>query len=280
MHAHDTAAELLAAARESIGHDADATPQDRYDLLMDLADAHRWRGAWSDLLETVEQAIETADEMDDVRLLARASSAMTIGALWQSAGHGETHDTVVAALRRALDGLPAADDPLRCRVMLGLANELYYSASFEERRALIEQALAMARRLGDDQLVLDACEVGFVSLWRPDTAELRLELASEAMEIASRIGNERAFVVASTLTAVAHGECGHVAADVGDGRRGPRPGRAAAPALRPRGPGHAGAALAGDGRPLRRRARRRSTGWLASPGRCRCRRPRTRSPVP
>ena len=89
VHAHDTAAELLAAARESIGHDPDATPQDRYDLLMDLADAHRWRGAWSDLLETVEQAIETADEMDDVRLLARASSAMTIGALWQSAGHGE-----------------------------------------------------------------------------------------------------------------------------------------------------------------------------------------------
>ena len=59
--------------------------------------------------------------------------------------------------------------------------------------------------------MLDACEVGFVSLWRPDTAELRLELASEAMEIASRIGNERAFVVASTLTAVAHGECGNVA---------------------------------------------------------------------
>ncbi len=94
--------------------------------------------------------------------------------------------------------------------MLGLANELYYSASFEERRALVEQALAMARRLGDDALVLDACEVGFVSLWRPDTAELRLELASEAMAIASRLGNERAFVVAATLTAVAHGECGHL----------------------------------------------------------------------
>ena len=210
MHAHDPAAELLAAALETQSQDPDATLQDRYDLLMDLADAHRWRGAWADLLEAVEQAIETADEMDDVRLLARASSAMTIGALWQSAGHGETHDTVVAALRRALEGLPTADDPLRCRAMLGLANELYYSATFEERRALVEQALAMARRLGDDALVLDACEVGFVSLWRPDTAELRLELASEAMAIASRLGNERAFVVAATLTAVAHGECGHL----------------------------------------------------------------------
>ena len=81
----------------------------------------------------------------------------------------------------------------------------------------------MARRLGDDALVLDACEVGFVSLWRPDTAELRLELASEAMDIASRIGNERAFVVAATLTAVAHGECGTRGRDVGEGRRGPWP---------------------------------------------------------
>ena len=78
-----------AAARDSLGQDPDATPQDRYDLLMDLADAHRWRGAWSDLLETVEQAIETADEMGDVRLLAGPSAAMTIGALWQSAGHGD-----------------------------------------------------------------------------------------------------------------------------------------------------------------------------------------------
>jgi tetratricopeptide (TPR) repeat protein len=211
MHAHDPAAELLAAALESQVQDADATLQDRYDLLMDLADAHRWRGAWTPLLEAVEQAIETADELGDVRLLGRAASAMTIGALWQSAGHGETHVTVVAALRRALDGLPAKDDALRCRVMLGLANELYYSATFEERRALIEQALAMARRLGDDSLVLDACEVGYVSLWAPETAELRLELASEAMDIAARIGNERAFVVAATLAAVSHGELGNVA---------------------------------------------------------------------
>ena len=72
MHAHDPAAELLAAAIETQTQDPDATLQDRYDLLMDLADAHRWRGAWADLLEAVEQAIETADEMDDVRLLARA----------------------------------------------------------------------------------------------------------------------------------------------------------------------------------------------------------------
>jgi DNA-binding SARP family transcriptional activator len=210
LHAHGAAEELLTAALESLADDPAGTPYDRYELLMDLADAYRWLGSWTFLLEAVERAIETADEVGDVRLLGRAGAAMTIGALWQSAAHGQTHDQVVGALRPALAGLPTADDAHRCRVMLGLANELYYTASFEERSALIEQALAMARRLGDDALVLDACEVGYVSLWRPDTAPLRLELVTEAMEIASRIGNERAFVVAATLTAVSHGELGHV----------------------------------------------------------------------
>ena len=49
---------------------------------------------------------------------------MTIGALWRSAPTGGVNEDVVDALRRSLGELPAADDPLRCRVMLALANEL------------------------------------------------------------------------------------------------------------------------------------------------------------
>ena len=210
LHAYGPAAELLGAALECLAHDPEARPVDRYDVLMDLAEAHRWRGDWSSLLDAVEQAIAVADEMDDIRRLGRAASAMTIGALWQSAPYGEIHDTVVAALRRALEGLPATDDELRCRLMLSLANELYAGASFEERTALVEQGLAMARRLGDEALVLDACQVGYICLWQPDTAPTRLELATEAMEIAERIGNERGFVVAATLVAVAHSELGQL----------------------------------------------------------------------
>jgi hypothetical protein len=136
---------------------------------------------------------------------------MTVGALWQSASYGQVNDTVVSALRRALAGLPAEDDELRCRVMLGLAHELYYSASPAERTALVEEALAMARRLGDDALVHDACQIGFVAQWRPATAERRLALAEEAMGLARRTGDERGLVVASTLAAVVLGELGQVA---------------------------------------------------------------------
>ena len=208
IHAHEQAAELLRAALEALADDPGATPRDRYDLLMDLAEAHRWRGDWSPLQQATEQAIAVADAMGDVRLLARAASAMTIGALWQSAPHGVVHDGVVASLRRCLDELPPDDDALRCRAMISLANELYYGSTLDERSTLIEGALAMARRLDDEQLVMEVGQVGFVSVWAPHTMEQRLALVTEAMEIAARRGEERAFTVAATLAAVAYGELG------------------------------------------------------------------------
>ena len=208
VHAYGEAADLIVAALACLDQDPAGTARDRYDLLMDLGDAQRWRGAWSQLLETIERAIVVADQIGDVELLARAASGMTVGALWQSPPHGEMHEAVIAALRRSLEELPQHDDRLRCRVMLSLANELYYSATFEERRALVEEALAMARRLDDDALVLDACQIGYVSIWRADTAPWRLELATEAVTLAERTGNERAFVVAAAQAAVVHGELG------------------------------------------------------------------------
>jgi hypothetical protein len=104
--------------------------------------------------------------------------------------------------------LPPEDGALRCRVLLGLANELYYGASFEERRALVDEGLAMARRLKDEDLLLDACQIAFVSLWSTGTAAERLALVDEAVDLAARTRNERATVVAGTLRAVVLGELG------------------------------------------------------------------------
>jgi hypothetical protein len=75
----------------------------------------------------------------------------------------------------------------------------------------VDQALAMARRLGDDELLLDACQVGFTSLWKASTAEERLGLADESLALAGAIGKERAYVVSACLRAVALGELGRPA---------------------------------------------------------------------
>lgn len=190
--------------------DPAAQTLDRYDVLMQLVDAYRWTARWPELVEAEEAAVRAAQEIGDVELVSRAACSATLGALWQSAPYGEVNATVVAALRWCLERLPAEDSPGRCRTMLGLANELYSGATFEERLALIEEALAMAERLGDDELLLDANQVGFTALWCSSTAERRLRFATRAAELAAALGREQAYVVSTTLRAVVAAELGDI----------------------------------------------------------------------
>jgi hypothetical protein len=207
-HAYPEAAELYVAALGAMDHDPDLDARERYDLLMELVAAYRWAAMWTELTATVEQAILVATRLGDPSLVAEAAISTTQGALWQSAARGEVHEEIVGALRSSLETLPAEDSPLRCRCMLSLANELYYTTTYDERRALVDEALAMARRLGDPALLMDACQIAYVSLWCPGTAEERLRLSTEALELAGRTGNEQGAVVSMTLRAAVLGELG------------------------------------------------------------------------
>ncbi|NYD41251.1 BTAD domain-containing putative transcriptional regulator [Nocardioides panaciterrulae] len=208
LHAHDEAGELLTRALEAQREDPAATARDRYDLLLTLIEAWRWAAQLPALVRAVEDAIEVGTELHDPEAVARAAIATSQGVLWRSAGPGEVNDTVVGALRSSLERLPGEDSELRCRTMLALANELFNEVSFEERQALVEEALAMAGRLGEPALRLDAHQIAFVALWVPQTAEARLVHATEAMELARSTGDDRAFVVSATLRAAVLSELG------------------------------------------------------------------------
>jgi DNA-binding SARP family transcriptional activator len=210
LHAYEESADLLRSALATLPQDPDSTARERFDVLTDLADAKRWSGDWGGLVETAEELVAVARELDDVDLLAVAATTTAVGALWQSGPHGSVNEVVVGALRECLERLPAHDSPVRCRVMLSLALEIYYGSTFEERRALVDEGLAMARRLQDEALLLDACQLAYIALWRPSTALERRDLATEGMELAHRLGNERAYVVTTTLRAVVASELGLV----------------------------------------------------------------------
>ncbi len=278
-YAHEQSALLLRGALETMTDDPDAGPLDRYGVLMQLIDAYRWSAMWPELTSTVEVAVAVAErDLDDYELTARAAISTTQGALWQSAAHGQVHEQVVGALRRSLDRLPDDDSPLRCRVLLGLANELYYGAPYAERRAIIDEAIAMARRLGEDDLLLDAYQVAYVALWKASTAAERLGWAEESLEPRpprrQRAGLGRLRVSASRRARRARETGG----DVG-GQRARRCGvRTAAHPLRAPRARQPAPALAGDGWPVRRvrghrgahpdarrpdqpRAVRRRSGW-------------------
>jgi DNA-binding SARP family transcriptional activator len=211
VFAYVEALEMLEHALRVQDEDHASTETQRFELLADLADVLRRAGRWVELGAVAHEAIEVADEVGDLDLLIRAGEMTSTGSLWTPAG-GVVDAVVVGALRRALDRLPPGDDPRRCRVMLALAGEIYYGATAQEREALAEEAVAMARRIGDPALLADATLKATIAIWHPRTAELRLRLAGEAADLARDLRDPVTLASALTLRAVAAGELGDMAA--------------------------------------------------------------------
>ncbi|MFC7496287.1 MULTISPECIES: BTAD domain-containing putative transcriptional regulator [unclassified Nocardioides] len=210
VFAYVEALEMLEYALSTQDEDPTSTAADRFEVLTDLADVLRRAGRWVELREVAHEAIEVADDAGDLDLLIRAGAMTSTGALWNPGG-GEVDEVVVKALRRGLDLLPEGDDPRRCRVMLSLAGEIYYGSTPQEREALAEEAVAMARRLDDPVLVLNALIKSTTGTWRGVNAAHRLEMTTEAVRIARELGDAVGLVSALALRAEAAGEIGNVA---------------------------------------------------------------------
>jgi DNA-binding SARP family transcriptional activator len=209
LHAHDESAALLSAASQAQRRDPHATDEDRWGLLMQLLDALRWAGRWQEVVEAEMEAVALAERLGDDDRVAAAASSMTLG-LWPSAPFGQTNAVVVGALHRCLERLPDGDSRARCLVLLSLANELYFEVPLDQRQEWVEMALAMARRLDDPGLGIDARMVAQISLFSPATADQRLSWLTEATELAEAVGDERRLAVAATLRAVVEAELGRV----------------------------------------------------------------------
>jgi DNA-binding SARP family transcriptional activator/Mrp family chromosome partitioning ATPase len=209
LHAHDESAELLTAALQVQQQDPASTDMDRWDLLMQLVDARRWAGRWQAVVDVEMEAVALAERLGDDDRLAAAASAMTLS-LWQSAPFGQVNSVVVDALRRCLARLPEGDSRARCLVLLSLANELYFGVPRAERQRWVDEALAMATRLDDPGLHVDALLVAQISLFSAATGEQRLAWLTTATGLAEEQGDERRLVLATTLRSVVEAELGRV----------------------------------------------------------------------
>src|SRR4029450_4898329 len=94
-------------------------------------------------------AVGVAERLGDVELVARAAVGANELSLWLPRGPGTVPPAAIRPLRDVLRRLPPDDAEVRCQAMLALANELYFTDARQEREALVEQGLAVARRLGD-----------------------------------------------------------------------------------------------------------------------------------
>jgi tetratricopeptide (TPR) repeat protein len=135
--------------------------------------------------ESFAQALAVARELEDPVLLSRA--ALGVAGPWSTLGREDPE--VVAILEDALAGLGEEDSPLRARLHARLSLELYYAGQPERRLALSEEAVAIARRIGDPATLAFALDARHYVLWRPENVEERLEVAAELRRIAAESGD-------------------------------------------------------------------------------------------
>lgn len=194
------AEQLVAAAIAAHRRDPLGTATERIDLLLTRARDCRPNAEWDQVLPCAAEAIALARREEDLVRLGAAAAASTDSSVWLPQQWNEVPEDTVEDLRWAMSELPTGDSAERCRVMLALALLLYYEPSARaEVGALVDEGLAMARRLGDPDLLAWAVLTAWKALWTPEYAEERLELAHEALRATRDAGDLDAETVAQVV---------------------------------------------------------------------------------
>ena len=110
------------------------------------------------LIEAAHRADDNVDRLV-AALLANRRSLTTIV--------GEVDDERVALAERALDMLGGSDTAARAQLLAYLASEIVFVGEHERRLSLVDEAEAIARRIGDRRLLAEAARAHRVPRDRP-----------------------------------------------------------------------------------------------------------------
>jgi len=167
----------------------------RCKLLISLGEAQTAAGENLEALTTFREAAAIANALGVVDDLVRAALGFE-GASWRPGFPGEA---AAGLLDEALAALGDEDSIDRARVLSALARALGFSTDSERAEQVGEQAVSMARRLGDEATLSLALNLKLWAWqpWRPDLAK-RAELAREAYRIAQQVGDKVRMLEAAT----------------------------------------------------------------------------------
>ena len=185
--AWEDAAELFERALAALDLAERPGPQQRCELLLAVGEARMAAGDVPAARTAYQQAGELARRIGSPEALARAG--LGLGLEFTS---GIVDPVQVGLLEEALAALGEADSPLRARVLAGLARALVSTPQVERRLALSEDAVQMARRLGDPATLAAVLFGRHLAIWGSERAEVtgeRLAIATEAVGLAEQIGD-------------------------------------------------------------------------------------------
>jgi tetratricopeptide (TPR) repeat protein len=205
MLAPDDAVRWYSAAIELVADRGHADEASRIDLLVGLGKAQRQAGMPA-FRETLLDASRRAKTLGDRTRLIDSVLANSRG-LFSSAGKidGER----IAMLDVALDAVGDADTTERALILGRRGLESVYAGDYAQRRVMSDEAVAIARRLGDSATLAWVLTFRHETIRLPETVEERRSLMAEARALAAGIDDPSLSYWANSLSA-------HPALEVGD----------------------------------------------------------------
>ncbi len=178
------AARHFASALELAQRSDRVNAQVMVDLAIGLGTAQRQVGdpAYRD---TLLGAARDADRLDDVGRLVIACLANDRG-FYSAVGSADTEK--IDALERALAKVEP-DHPDRALVLATLCSELTHGSSLERRQSLADEAIAIAKRSGDEAVLVRVLNHVHIPLQVPSMLERTEARTAEGLELAERVGD-------------------------------------------------------------------------------------------
>ncbi|MBI3802016.1 MAG: AAA family ATPase [Deltaproteobacteria bacterium] len=164
----------------------DADEAQRCELLLALGGAQRQASTIRQARDTFLRAAAIARARRLPHQLARA--ALGFAGLWVTAV-GVVDTPAISLLEESLRALGEEKGALRARVLARLGVELWFSGSQERRAALSQEAVALARQVGDPKTLAYTLHARHLILWEPATLAQRLTIASEILRLAEESGD-------------------------------------------------------------------------------------------
>jgi class 3 adenylate cyclase len=185
--AHDEAAAYYVQALELL--DAGGAPPDdrrRQELLIARGQAQQ-RSGDPGHRETLLAAGRLAESRGDTDAMAQAALA-NLRTVYFSSARGADAERV-AALEAALAAQPTGDSDTRARLLGALALERFWDRDRTRRHQLSDEAVAMARQLGNPATLAYVLAARPFAIGSPDTVEERLAITAELVGLAERLGD-------------------------------------------------------------------------------------------
>ncbi|MCA1676158.1 MAG: hypothetical protein LC799_29610, partial [Actinobacteria bacterium] len=160
----------------------------RCDLLLARGDALRRAGDIG-FRSTMLEAAGLSRRLGDDERFARAVLGSSRTPAWFGE-IGRVDHALVDLHEDALAALEPGDSVLRANLQSQMAVELYWTNARERRRALCDNATAMARRVADEAGLAQVLLSRIVATWDPTTLDERLVLLPEVLRLARRLDNQ------------------------------------------------------------------------------------------